>query len=359
MATYAWIDVYTADANHEYHFAEPIVVPNTPGERPCGWHSRIRSQSHTADSRCRCCVSGSCIHEPRGEAAPPAQQPSERTARAADIPRHRGDRCQHGAWKQHRSLRLNGVYNDHPQNTRVWIRNVPLRLYFSLGCEDRVAIFEDHFELTPSSERPERMFGFYLMYERDLLRLCHADDGKGVSITAAEISKRATHDLELARACGVRHGPSRCTVLDVMAGWGIDGLTLQRLGCDVTCLEQSAVAWAMLHNLIERLGVNEVKLHHTDAWCWLEQSREIFDVVYLDPMFPERRKKALPGKRIQYLAQVVSGLEHDLSDWISKARSLATSRVVLKRRLRDPEIGNPDWRIVGRSVRYDVYRCVG
>ena len=205
-----------------------------------------------------------------------------------------------------------------------------MRLYFSPVCEDRVEIFEDHFELTPASERPERIVGFYLMYERDLLRLCHDNDEKGVSITTAEISKRATHDLELARACGVTHGLPPCTVLDVMAGWGVDGLTLQRLGCDVTCLEQSAVAWAMLHNLIERLGFNEVKLHHTDAWCWLEQSREVFDVVYLDPMFPERRKKALPGKRLQYLAQVVSGLEHDLSGWISKARSLATSRVVLK-----------------------------
>ncbi|MCZ6640555.1 MAG: class I SAM-dependent methyltransferase [Gammaproteobacteria bacterium] len=218
-----------------------------------------------------------------------------------------------------------------------------------------MATYEAHFEMTPSSVRSEHLLGFYLAYERDLLRLCRHDDDKGVSISAAEIEKRATHDLELARACGItRHTP--CTVLDAMAGWGIDGLTLQRLGCRVTCLEQSSVAWALLHNLFERLGVDHGQLHHTDAWCWLEQATESFQVVYLDPMFPERRKKALPGKRIQYLAQVVGDLEHDLSDWINRARSTATSRVVLKRRLHDPEIGNPDWTINGRSVRYDVYR---
>ncbi|MCZ6619488.1 MAG: class I SAM-dependent methyltransferase, partial [Gammaproteobacteria bacterium] len=192
----------------------------------------------------------------------------------------------------------------------------------------------------------------------DLLRLCCDVDVKGVSVTVAEIARRATPDLELARACGVTHGsPTR--VLDAMAGWGVDGLTLQRLGCQVTCLEQSAVAWALLHNLIERSGAVDVKLHHVDAWCWLERSREAYEVVYLDPMFPERRKKALPGKRIQYLAKVVPNLEHDLSEWIARARSIATSRVVLKRRLRDSETDNPDWRISGRSVRYDVYRCGG
>ena len=217
-------------------------------------------------------------------------------------------------------------------------------------------MFEDHFELTPSSERSGNSVGFYLAFQRDLLRLCRADDGKGASVAVAEVAKRATHDLELSRACGLTRGVA-CTVLDVMAGWGIDGLTLRRLGCEVTCLENSVVAWALVHNLLERSGATDVKLHHTDAWCWLEQTTKRFDVVYLDPMFPERRKKALPGKRIQYLAQVVSGLDHDLADWIARAKSVATARVVLNRRLHDPEAGDPDWRIAGRSVRYDVYRA--
>ncbi len=230
-----------------------------------------------------------------------------------------------------------------------------MQLYYPPGCKDRVAPFEALFDMTPCLERPEHIVGFYLVFERDVLRLCHDDDDKGVSISLAEIDKRATRDLELARACGLsRHAPP--TVLDAMAGWGIDGLTLHRLGCKVTCLEQSPVAWALLHNLFERAGVSDVPLHRTDAWCWLEQSGESFQVVYLDPMFPERRKKALPGKRIQYLAQLVPGLEHELGDWLNAARSMATSRVVLKRRLHDPEIDNPDWCINGRSVRYDVYR---
>ncbi len=230
-----------------------------------------------------------------------------------------------------------------------------LRLYFPPGFLNQLEVFEDHFELTPSSALPRHSVGFYLTYQRDLLRLCHEGDAKGVSIAVAEIARRATYDLELAKACGItRNIP--CAVLDAMAGWGIDGLTLRSLGCRVTCLERSAVAWALLHNLIERLGADDVNLHHTDAWCWLEQNTDNFDVVYLDPMFPERKKKALPGKRIQYLSQVVSGLDHDLPGWIARARSVASSRVVLKRRLHDSVIGNPDWHIKGRSVRYDVYR---
>ena len=230
-----------------------------------------------------------------------------------------------------------------------------MRLYFPPGWEDHVAIFEDHFELIPTCELSRAVDGFYLTYSHENLRLCLGADRKGVSIAVSDITRRANLELELSRACGVTRA-SRLTVLDLMSGWGVDGLTLQRLGCTLTCLEVSTIAWALLQNLIERSGADDIKLLNVDAWDWLDQCDEFYDVVYLDPMFPERRKKALPNKRIQYLGQLVSSPEHDLRDWIARARLRALSRVVLKRRLHDPQVGNPNWQISGRTVRYDVYR---
>ena len=41
---------------------------------------------------------------------------------------------------------------------------------------------------------------------------------------------------------------------------------------------------------------------------------------------------------------------------IPLAQRCARSRVVLKRRLKDPVALKPDWTLKGRSVRYDVYQ---
>ena len=86
----------------------------------------------------------------------------------------------------------------------------------------------------------------------------------------------------------------------------------------------------------------------------------VYDVICLDPMFPQRRKKALPGKRMQYLGALLEQSEleadSDAADMVLRARPHARSRVVLKRRLKDPPAGAADWSLKGRSVRYDVFR---
>ena len=83
------------------------------------------------------------------------------------------------------------------------------------------------------------------------------------------------------------------------------------------------------------------------------------DVIYLDPMFPGRRKKALPNKRMQYLNMLLGESEPFDASLLELARQRARNRVVLKRRLKDPELLAPDWALKGRSVRYDVYRGYG
>jgi hypothetical protein len=76
-------------------------------------------------------------------------------------------------------------------------------------------------------------------------------------------------------------------------------------------------------------------------------------------MYARRRKGALPGKSMQLLALVCGPDQRSAADWIDRARPCAAGRVVLKRRLRDPLVGRPDWQIKGHSVRYDVYRGRG
>ena len=83
-----------------------------------------------------------------------------------------------------------------------------------------------------------------------------------------------------------------------------------------------------------------------------------FDVIYFDPMFPVRGKTALPGKRMQYLAGLLGDDPPFTGSLVELGRRQARSRVVVKRRSKDPVIARPDWQITGRTVRYDVYRAL-
>ena len=146
-------------------------------------------------------------------------------------------------------------------------------------------------------------------------------------------------------------------VLDAMAGWGADGMILAVLGSPVVMVEHNDVMWALLDSFLATRSERRPELIHADAWTILDGKRT-FDVVYLDPMFPRRRKGALPGKSMQLLTRVCGPDERSAADWVERARPCAAARVVLKRRLRDPLVGRPDWQIKGRAVRYDVYRGV-
>ncbi len=235
-----------------------------------------------------------------------------------------------------------------------------MQLYFPPEVLELVQTWATDFELVESARRPLDAAGFYLWWRNGRLELYRGQDPHGVCLQPAEFERRATMRGELARACGVTtaHKPR---VLDAMAGMGLDGMTLSALGCAVVLIERDPTLWALLDSLVRMFDVNDfdARVVHADAWKWLEGSEpadRTFDVVYLDPMFPARRKGALPGKPMQFLSELTKPDPHALVDWIRLARRPPAVRVVVKRRLRDPAAGVPDWQIKGRSVRYDVYR---
>lgn len=208
-------------------------------------------------------------------------------------------------------------------------------------------------------ERPGS--GFYIAYEGDELQLFKAGEKRGATMRVADVERRLRLRTELARACGVvaRGAACRWRVLDAMSGWGVDGLTLAGLGCEVTASERSPIIAALNADLARRCaevvskppGAYEVR--SGDGWRRLDSD---WDVVYLDPMFEQRNKSAKPNKRLQYLAEIAARDDRPLGDWIARAKRHSHARVVVKRRRKDPPVGTADWTIQGTSVRYDIYR---
>lgn len=167
----------------------------------------------------------------------------------------------------------------------------------------------------------------------------------------------------IAKAVGCR-GNLRPSVLDVTAGLGRDGFVLASLGCPVTLVERSPIVHALLADGLQRAQddahagpvVARMQLHHADGAAWLAQHPAQAEVVYVDPMFPERTKSAQVKKEMRLFHDLV-GDDADADALLAAALDYGAARVVVKRSRRAPLLGTrpPSHQLLGKSSRYDVY----
>jgi 16S rRNA (guanine1516-N2)-methyltransferase len=170
----------------------------------------------------------------------------------------------------------------------------------------------------------------------------------------------------LARAVGIK-GPYRPTIIDATAGLGKDAFVLACLGCKITLLERSPIIAALLHNGMQRaLADSEVgdiiqkymQLQALDAREFLATTitPPHADVIYLDPMFPDRTKSALVKKEMR-LFKAIIGDDDDAGELLALALTRANRRVVVKRPRLAPPLQGPaaTLSLQGKSIRYDIY----
>jgi 16S rRNA (guanine1516-N2)-methyltransferase len=230
-----------------------------------------------------------------------------------------------------------------------------MKLLFAASERNLVDRWGDYFELVSEPDCPIDPDEFYLRFTRDQLALCRGTDRRGVRVDDSETRNRLRGKFALGQACG--NPRAGLTVLDATAGLGTDLLSLYARGYQVSACERNPVLWALLDSYLFARGIVDIDLRLVDAVnAMADQRAAVFDVIYLDPMFPEHRKKALPGKAMQYLRDLLPAQEQHVGLLLESARQVAADRVVLKRRRRDATVGNPDWQVMGSTVRYDVYR---
>lgn len=168
----------------------------------------------------------------------------------------------------------------------------------------------------------------------------------------------------IARAVGIKSGV-QLSVIDATAGWGRDAFVLASLGCRVHMIERSAVMAALLSDGLSRAqqDVNigswiqsRLSLAWQDSMDVASPWPFIPEVVYLDPMFPEKRKSALVKKEMRAL-QILLGVQVDAEMLLSMAFAKAQERVVVKRSALASALSAqlPQTVIKTRKNRFDVY----
>ncbi len=160
------------------------------------------------------------------------------------------------------------------------------------------------------------------------------------------------------------------TLVDATAGFGFDAIRLVLMGYKVVAVEQSPIIAAMLRDGLWR-AEKDVELSKAIGGCLslaesnsvqYLQSASSSEVVYIDPMFPPKRKKsALPPGHIQALQAVVGYDKPNQTQLLFEtALKTATKRVVVKRPPHAPQLGpNPVAIHAGKLVRYEVYKPTG
>jgi len=169
----------------------------------------------------------------------------------------------------------------------------------------------------------------------------------------------------IAKACGIKKD-SLPTIIDATAGFGKDSLLLASLGCHITLLERSPLVAAMLADGWQRATqepalatiLPRMDVQQGDAKSYLSQlcAEQYPDVVYLDPMFPDRGNTAKVKQDMQTF-HVAVGADYDADELLAPALAVAKKRVVVKRPRHAQALAQQKPSLVyeGESSRFDVY----
>ena len=190
----------------------------------------------------------------------------------------------------------------------------------------------------------------------------------GVKVTAQFDSaamhhrRKGGHNEMLGRAVGLK-ADRKPLIWDATGGLGRDAFVLADLGCEVTLCERvPALAW-LLDQAVQAAkvsGAQQIREAAERMSVLAADSKTLRapagTVIYLDPMFPERKKAAAVKKEAAMLQHLAVSVDDSESLW-QWAWDQPVERVVVKRPLRAPILGHirPAHTLKGKSVRFDVF----
>lgn len=221
------------------------------------------------------------------------------------------------------------------------------------------------YQVLPDSDTPET---FFLTWRDSCLKLLDKTllkkGGLMVEIEPRPGEQRswpAPKDGALAHAIGRKTK----TVIDATTGWGQDSLHIFRMGYELRCIERSPIMQELLKDgfrrLVEQPWMQNLKLEPPELLSGnaIELLANLTfppDCIYIDPMFPPKRKKSALAKKSMSVLRDLLGDDED-KDLLFAAAMQATAKKVVVKSPDDAEPlgGKPQAGFSSKLLRYDVY----
>lgn len=166
----------------------------------------------------------------------------------------------------------------------------------------------------------------------------------------------------LVRAAKVR-GCAEPWAIDATAGLGEDSFLLAAAGFRVSMYESDPTIAALVRDALARAQADpkladiarRMELFEEDSIEAMGHLGDTPDVIYLDPMFPERRKSAAVKKKFQLIHHLEAPCQNE-GALLAAAISAGPRKVVVKRPAKGPHLAGvkPSHSLAGKAVRYDV-----
>lgn len=154
-------------------------------------------------------------------------------------------------------------------------------------------------------------------------------------------------------------------VLDATAGLAHDAALLACMGYHVTAVERSPILAALIADGLRRamddpqlrpLFEGRLTLINADSREFLQDESRAFDSIYIDPMFPPKRKSFALAKKSIRLVRALVGDDPDATELLNVARR-TRARVAVKRPTHALPLGSGSIATVkSKLVRYDIYK---
>lgn len=200
-------------------------------------------------------------------------------------------------------------------------------------------------------------------------------DSAGISLMGYGLKYQGNFEQMLPRISGgrlqhemlvhiARPKKENLKAIDAAAGMGEDALLLAACGYEVTLYEKNAVIAALLRDTIRRARRNELlkgiveKMHLIEGNSieLIPKQTDSADLVYLDPMFPARRKTGLINKKLQLIQKLEQPCD-DEKAILDTAMLVHPKKIIIKRPLKGAYLAGmkPGYSVKGKAIRYDCF----
>ena len=242
-----------------------------------------------------------------------------------------------------------------------------MQIYVSRGCLDKnIKNIAEFLELDLVTNLP--IIESYFQYNKNGLSFVvdslNPRSFLHVAILKGQLGwrlKRAQHEGNLKKALGGKD--KQLFIFDATAGLLSDTMIFLSLGHKVVAVEQSKILFCLVNDAIQRARdkipyLNNLEFLNDNSQLVYKKQDKVFDVIYLDPMYPIIKKSTKKRGSINNIKQILE-IEHLVSDEeeiIDIFMKYNYKKIIVKRPLKsEKKYSNINYQVKGKTTRFDIY----